>query len=132
MSVFKPPSTLSLEGNVAENWRKWKQRFQPYMDASGSIKKPEKQRVAIFLHLVGEEALEIYNTFSLSTAEQKLDVLFQKFEDYCNPRRNITFERHKFFTCVQEPTEGIDQYVTELRNKASMCEIGVQGSYKKS
>ncbi|KAL9951197.1 hypothetical protein ACROYT_G043817 [Oculina patagonica] len=95
------------------------------MEASGSMKKPEKQRVAIFLDLVGEEALEIYNTFSLSTAEQKLDVLFQKFEDYCNPRRNITFERHKFFTCVQEPTEGIDQYVTELRTKASTCEIGV-------
>ena len=74
---------------------------------------------------MGEEALEIYNTFSLSTAEQKLDVLFQKFEDYCNPRRNITFERHKFFTCVQEPTEGIDQYVTELRTKASTCEFGV-------
>ena len=73
------------------------------------------------LHLVGEEALEIYNTFSLSTAEQKLYVLFRKFEDYCNPRRNITFERHKFFTCVQEPTEGIDQYVT----KASTCEFGV-------
>ena len=125
MSIFKPPSTLSLEGNVAENWRKWKQRFQLYMEASGSIKKPEKQRVAIFLHLVGEEALEIYNTFSLSTAEQKLDVLFQKFEDYCNPRRNITFERHKFFTCVQEPTKGIDQYVTELRTKASTCEFGV-------
>ena len=94
------------------------------MEASGSMKKPEKQRVAIFLHLVGEEVLEIYNTFSLSTAEQKLDILFKKFEDYCNPRRNITFERHKFFTCVQEPTESIDQYVTELRTKASTCEFG--------
>ena len=124
MSAFKPPSTRSLEGNVADNWRKWKQRFQLYMEASGSMKKPEKQRVAIFLHLVGEEALEIYNTFSLSTAEQKLDILFRKFEDYCNPRRNITFERHKFFTCVQEPTESIDQYVTELRTKASTCEFG--------
>ena len=124
MSSFKPPSTLNLEGNVADNWRKWKQRFQLYMEASGSMKKPEKQRVAIFLHLIGEDALEIYNTFSLSTAEQKLDVLFQKFEDYCNPRRNITFERHKFFTCVQEPTESIDQYVTELRTKASTCEFG--------
>ena len=124
MSAFKPPSTLSLEGNVADNWRKWKQRFQLYMEASGSMKKPEKQRVAIFLHLVGEEGLEIYNTFSLSTVEQKLDIIFKKFEDYCNPRRNITFERHKFFTCVQEPTESIDQYVTELRTKASTCEFG--------
>jgi len=42
-------------------------------------------------YVLGEEALEIYNTFSLSTAEQKVDVLFQKFEDYCNPRWNITW-----------------------------------------
>ena len=124
MNSFKPPSTLNLEGNVAENWRKWKQRFQLYMEASGTMNKPEKQRVAIFLHLIGEEALEIYNTFSLSTAEQKIEVLFRKFEEYCNPRRNITFERHKFFTCVQESTENIDQYVTELRTKASTCEFG--------
>ena len=124
MSVFKPPSTLSLEGNVADNWRKWKQRFQLYMEASGSMKKPEKQHVAIFLHLIGDDALEIYNTFSLSPAKEKLDVLFRKFEEYCNPRRNITFERHKFFTCVQQPTENIDQYVTELRTRASTCEFG--------
>ena len=44
MSLFKVPSPLTLEGN----WRKWKQRFQLYMEASGSIKKPEKQQVAIF------------------------------------------------------------------------------------
>ena len=123
---FEARKSQNLEGNVADNWRKWKQRFQLCMEASGSRRKkekPEKQRVTIFLHLI-EEALEIYNTFSLSTAEQKLDVLFQKFEDYCNPRRNITFERHKFFTCVQQPTESIDQYVTELRTKAGTCEFG--------
>lgn len=63
MSVFKPPSTLSLEGNVmvADNWSKQKKLFQLYMEASGSIKKLEKQCVAIFLHFVWEKALEIYD-----------------------------------------------------------------------
>ena len=85
MNSFKPPSTLNLEGNVAENWRKWKQRFQLYMEASGTMNKPEKQRVAIFLHLIGEEALEIYNTFSLSTAEQKIEVLFRSSRNIVIP-----------------------------------------------
>ena len=44
MSLFKPPSTLNLEGNVADNWRKWKQRFQLYMEASGSTKTPKRRR----------------------------------------------------------------------------------------
>ena len=135
MSLSKLPSMLNLEGNVADNWRKWKQQLQLYMEASGSmkklnkiekIKKPEKERVAIFLHLIREETLEIYNTVSLSTMEKKLNILFQKFEDYCNLRRNIIFQCHKFFTCGQEPTESIDQYVTKLRTKASMCEFGEQ------
>lgn len=77
----------------------------------------------MLLHLTGEEALKIHNTFSLLTTEQKLNILFEKFEDYCNPNWNITFERHKFFMHVQEATEGINQYVIELRTKASTCEF---------
>ena len=85
MSLFKPPSTLSLEGNVADNWRKWKQRFQLYMEASGSMKKPEKQRVAIFLHLIGDDALEIYNTFSLSPAEEKSTYYSKNLKSIATP-----------------------------------------------
>ena len=39
----------------------------------------------MLLYLTGEEALKIHNTFSLLTTEQKLNILFEKFEDYCNP-----------------------------------------------
>ena len=75
--------------------------------------------------LISSEKHWKFTTHSrFSTADQKLNVLLQKCEKYCNPRRNITFERHKFFTCIQEPTESIDQYVTELRTKASTCEFG--------
>lgn len=46
-----------------------------------------------------------------------------KFERYCNPRKNLTFEIHSFFTRNQQEGETIDAYVTELRNKASRCEF---------
>ena len=46
----------------------------------------------------------------------KLDKILDKFEAYCIPKTNVTFERHRFFTCVQKTGERIDQYVTELRN----------------
>ena len=32
----------------------------------------------------------------------KFKVVVQKFQDYCSPRKNITFMQHKFFTCKQE------------------------------
>ena len=56
MNLFKPPLPINIQENVADNWRKWKQRLQLHMEASGSMRKPEKQQFSLFLHLIGEEA----------------------------------------------------------------------------
>ncbi|KAJ8050406.1 hypothetical protein HOLleu_03604 [Holothuria leucospilota] len=53
-----------------------------------------------------------------------LEIVMSKFEDYCTPKTNITFERHKVFTCVQKPGENIDHYLTELRTKSKSCDFG--------
>ena len=58
MEQFKLPSPLVLTGNLGENWRRWEQRFQIYMTASGAEEKDEKVQVAILQHAIGEEALE--------------------------------------------------------------------------
>lgn len=60
MDQFKPPTPLLLTGNLNENWRRWEQRFQPYMTASGSDKNDKSVKIAIMLHTVGEDALEVY------------------------------------------------------------------------
>ena len=50
MEQFKLPSPLVMTGNLEENWRRWKQRFQINMTASGAEGKDEKIMVAILLH----------------------------------------------------------------------------------
>ncbi|XP_063046009.1 uncharacterized protein K02A2.6-like [Engraulis encrasicolus] len=65
MDQFKPPAPLVLTGNISENWRRWEQRFQLYMTATGADTKAEPVKTAIMLHTVGEEALEIYNTMDV-------------------------------------------------------------------
>ena len=47
----------------------------------------------------------------------------EKFKAYCNPRKNLTYERHIFNTKNQQAGENIDAYVTDLKNKASLCEF---------
>ena len=76
--------------------------------------------------MIGEDALEVYNNFTFENDEDKfkVDKISEKFEAYCSPKRNTTYERHKFFTLMQKPDETIDQYVTELRTKAKNCEFG--------
>ena len=126
MDKLQPPGPLNLQGNLAENWRKWKQRFQLFSSASGLSEKDEKVKSATLLHVAGEEALEVYNTFTWDSDgdENKVNMIMAKFEAYCNPRKNITWERHVFNTRNQQIGETIDQYVTDLKTKAKSCEFG--------
>ena len=63
MDKLSPPEQMSFEGNVAENWRKWKQRFELFLAASGlNGEKDDKVQSATLLLVAGPDALEIYNT----------------------------------------------------------------------
>ena len=88
MGHMKPMGPLKMDGNVAENWRKWRQRWNLYAKASGADEKDEEIQCAIFLHKIGVEALEIYDSFTFPETEQdKIEPLIQNFESLCTPRK---------------------------------------------
>ena len=126
MEQFKPPEPLSLDGNLSENWRRWKQRFELYLKVSGVSEKAEKTQAATLLHVVGAKALEVYNTFTWDAVGDNMKVkpIMAKFKAYCNPRKNITWERHLFNTRTQQVGQTINHFVTDLRTKAKTCEFG--------
>lgn len=123
---FNKPSALNLNGNVAKNWRRFKQQFEIYMKASGLFKTSKKEQSCILLNLARQDAVEVFNTFQFTKEESNEDpkVLLEKFEAYCSPQKNVTYERHVFNTINQGATETIDAYVTDLRVKAKNCEFG--------
>jgi len=47
MNQIKPPGNLSCTGNVAEQWRRFKQAFELYLCAIGAEGKGDKQKIAI-------------------------------------------------------------------------------------
>ena len=124
MDHFKPPNALNLDGNLKENWKRWRQRFELYLKASGAVSKEEEIQVAILLHCVGEEALEVFNTFVFANDEdsKKLDPVLQAFENYCSPRKNALFDRFLFWKRVQKEGESVEQFVTDLKKMVKNCE----------
>ena len=48
--------------------------------------------------MAGPEALEIFNTFALDMQSEDvtLDGVLTRFRSYCQPRRNVVFERYRF------------------------------------
>ena len=68
-STMRAPTALSFEGNLKENWKRWRQKFEIYLEATDLNSKPDKRKVVVLLHTAGEEAMEKFNTFGL-TEEQ--------------------------------------------------------------
>ena len=123
MDSFHKPSALSFDGNTSENWRRFKQQFDIYITASGSEQKDDAVKIAILLNFAGEDAIEVFNTFQFAEGdEKKLNKVLEQFEQYCNPRKNVVFERHQFWQITQKDSETVDQFVTRLKNKVKSCE----------
>ena len=50
-------------------------------------------------------------------------IVLMKFQQYCQPCKNVPFERYRFNGRTQEPGEAHDQYRTALRKLAEGCEF---------
>ncbi len=123
MEQLQPPSELKLTGNVDENWRRFRQRFELYILAIGADTKPDKRKIAILVTVAGPEATEVYNTFTYDDDddEGKYDVVLSKFEEYCVPRKNETYERYVFRIRMQRDGENFEQFLTDLKTKSQSC-----------
>ncbi|XP_067122089.1 uncharacterized protein [Centruroides vittatus] len=118
-----PVPSLILEGNLAHNWSIWYQKFKIFLQASNLESESDSRKVAIFLRYVGEDALQVFNSFNLDMDNcQYLDVV-NKFESHCKPKTNLTIERYNFLTRRQKPDESIEDFVTALKNLSLTCEF---------
>ena len=123
---FPPPEPLQLSiGNSPQNWKQFKQKWRTYELATGVGKKDDAIRVATISTVIGDEALDVFNTFTWDDDEDKvkIDKVLEQFEKFCEPRKNTIYERYLFFSRGQESGESINKYAMVLRNMADNCEF---------
>ncbi|KAK7939091.1 hypothetical protein WMY93_002417 [Mugilogobius chulae] len=112
MNNIRPPEELKLSGNVNENWKAFRQSFELYLLAAGLEKEAEPRKIALLLTVAGRSALDVYNTFQFASEDdRKLNNVLTKFEEYCTPRKNETYERYVFRNRMQADNESIEQYI---------------------
>ena len=121
---FPPPEPLKiLEGNTPLKWKKFEQKWSNYEIATAVSEKEDAMRVATFLTVIGEEAVDVYNTFNWANEGDnlKIDRVLEKFHAFCNPRKNTIYERYVFFSRNQENGESIHHYVNVLKTMSNTC-----------
>ena len=125
--TLPPPSPLEIhDPQAAEKWKKFKLAWSNYSLATGLSEKNEAVQVATLLTVIGEEAREVFSTFTGWANEEdakKIAPVLAKFEQYCQPRRNIPFERYRFNLRTQESGETYNHYRTALRKIAENCDF---------
>ena len=57
---IKLPQPLKMEGNLATNWKQFKRTWQNYSVIARLDKFEENYKAALFLSVIGEEALEVF------------------------------------------------------------------------
>lgn len=122
---FKPPKSLVVDENIVHNWKLFSQSFEIYMLASGRSTSTTEVQAAILLNFIGEEGLELYNTFKLSETDRKdVNKIKKAFEDHIKPRRNVIYERFLFYSRKQQVSESFEHFLTELKTRVKNCDFG--------
>lgn len=74
------PAKLDIRGNLATNWRHFKQVWENYEIATGLKDKNNELRVATLLTCLGAEALSVYDGLKLTT--MKIVKISSKYYKY--------------------------------------------------
>ena len=122
--IFAPqPLALRLSGEVAENWKLWKEKYNNYFVISRLGRESSLYQLAMFEHTIGDDALKVIKTFSYTEGEDSNNwlVVMDKMEKYCIGEVNEIYERYCLNKRGKLPTESVDCFVAELKTLAKTC-----------
>ena len=105
--------------SVAHRWQKWLKRFNLFADASGC--KNDKQKRQLPLHTAGSDVQG--NFYKLTETGTDYKTAAEKLSQYFTPRKNTSYNRHKFRQEKQKEGETVAQFVTRLRQLAALCDF---------
>ena len=90
------------------------------------VNKEGDVQVAAFLTAIGPEARKVFKTWNLSATKRKdIKGVIERFDNYCNPRKNIPFNSRQQEPGVSFDTYRFDTYrLTALRQIADKCAFG--------
>ena len=124
MPGIKPPQQFSLGSNILEKWKIFKQRWKTYAVLSNLESQPAEVQVALFLHVLADDALKVHNGFQFDTDEshRKVSEIIDKFEAFAVGEVNETYERYLFNQRSQEEGELFDKFLSDLRSLIKTCD----------
>ncbi|XP_072163552.1 uncharacterized protein [Diadema setosum] len=119
MEQLHPPKQLDFEAtNLSREWKQWKEEFFLYVSLAMDGK-TEQMKVQMLKYLIGPRGREVYQ--KVKPAKETLQSALDALGKHCDPPKNETLNRYRFFTRKQEVGESFDSFLTELQLLAEQC-----------
>lgn len=119
-------------------WKNWHRSFEWYLKAH-HIDNDDDKFVKL-LHLAGRKVQELYATLPVPPSVKQIargpranqivphlseyEMAMAKLNEFFEPKKNSTYERHMFRLLKQEKEEKIGMFAMRLRLQAEKCEFG--------
>lgn len=108
---FNKPGKLSIKGYVNVHWY--------FVSASSLVSVGDRRKKLMLIILIAVDGQEIFDNFRFAKLKDKVSfqIVMDRFQAFCAPKKNLTIERFNFFNLVQSETEPFESCLTELRKK---------------
>lgn len=120
---IRPPQALNLEGNIAENWKLFKQKWNNYYIITRLDLQQQKYQVALLLHTMGDDALKVYNGFQFESDEDErtCQEIIDKFDNFAVGEVNESYERYVFNKRDRKDGESFESFLSAIRTLVKSC-----------
>lgn len=120
---LKKVQPLKMDGNLSENWRRFKRNFDIFMRAGELNEKTDAIKINTLLNAIGEEAVEVFDSFNLTEKQQtSYTEVVKSFADFCAPKKNPAYERYMFNQRSQKEGEPFDNFLIDIKRLVRTCE----------
>ena len=131
------PAPMSVQGDVAQNWKDFEVEWGHYVVATQLVKKLKKdngqpdeagmlQVASTLCSVMGKDCLKIMNSLPTLTEVDRRNPgrIKDELRAHFVPQRHVLFERYKFDTASQQATDTVYTYLVRLRQLAESCDFG--------
>ena len=102
-------------------WKRWLRSFELYAEGRGVTKYDQKR--SLLLHCAGLDVQDIFFTLEEANGTNNYEKAVNTLNNYFVTKVNVPYERYQFRALKQSDTETVEQYISRLRQKATMCEF---------
>ena len=117
-----PKFDLDEYNTISTRWEKYKKRFLNLCVALNV--EEEKQKLALFLNYIGEEAYDIYDNLLVTRTDQTYDTAVALLDAHFNPKKNVDYEVYLFRKLKQEQDENMHQFYVRVKQQGNKCDFG--------